>query len=352
MRSLGACLIPTLAMVLSACGQATSPGGTPSGSGGRGVSAGGGAAGGSNAATGGSDAGGAPIPTDATTTSSDGNSSSERSGDGDGGTGDAPAAGCAPGAVFCDDFESYPLDPKTNLTQDFSPNWLKYKFHGNPYVWTSMSFQGKQNVGLDTEAGDLRYAGIVRQRPDDQAVAPLDHYGRVMFWVKALPPVSDWNFIHLSGLQAGSTTKIAQYSFGGSGGKLAVSYLQRTRILDATGAVALRGGGPQNGDPPADVQCQLKATTQTLPTMKWVCVEWHIDGGTNELHLWLDGKAQTEIDVAGHAGTCSLGNPTAWQAPARFNKLVLDWEAYQKDAPQQNARFDEVVLGTQRIGCP
>jgi hypothetical protein len=30
---------------------------------------------------------------------------------------------------------------------------------------------------------------------------------------------------------------------------------------------------------------------------------------------------------------------------------VLDWEAYQKDAPQQTARFDDVVLGSQRIGC-
>jgi hypothetical protein len=270
----------------------------------------------------------------------------------DGGEGDLPSAACAPGAVFCDDFESYPLDPKTNITQDFGPNWLKYKFHGNPYVWTSLSWKGKQNLGLDTEAGDLRYAGIVRQLGDNVAVAPRNHHGRVMFWLKAMPAVSDWNFVHVSGLLPDATNKIAQYSFGGVGGKLAVSYLQRTRVLDATGGVALRGGGPQNGDPRPEVQCRVLATTHALPTMKWTCVEWHIDGDKNEVHLWLDGVAQTEVDVVGNGGSCSIGTTASWQAPTLFNKLVLDWEAYQKDAPQQTARFDDVALGSQRIGCP
>ena len=350
LRALAVCL--TLGFVAAACGSGAEPvtaGDAATASGG----AAGTDAGASGVArmmgTGGG--GGTPsvTPPDGAT-STDGTTSVA-----DGGAEDLPgdiaSLGCAAGAVFCDDFESYALDPKTNITQEFSPNWLKYKFHGNPYVWTSMSWKGKQNLGLDTEAGDLRYAGIVRQLGDNVPVAPRSHYGRVMFWLKAMPAVSDWNFIHVSGLVPDASNKIAQYSFGGANGKLAVSYVQRTRVLDAGGGVALRGGGPQNGDPRPDVQCTVKATTQTLPTMKWTCVEWHIDGNKNEVHLWLDGVAQTEVDVVGNGGTCSIGATTAWQAPPVFNKLVLDWEAYQKDAPQQTARFDDVVLGSQRVGC-
>jgi hypothetical protein len=349
MRPLAVCL--TLGLAAAACGSGGAPGAA-----GDAATATGGAAGSDAGASGGvrvtgtGGSGGTPsvTPPDGAT---------DRLGPvADGGgvdlAGDMASLACAPGAVFCDDFESYALDPKTNITQEFSPNWLKYKFHGNPYVWTSMSFKGKQNLGLDTEAGDLRYAGIIRQTADNVPVAPRSHYGRVMFWLKAMPAVSDWNFIHVSGLLPDATNKVAQYSFGGAGGKLAVSYVQRTRVLDASGGVALRGGGPQNGDPRPDVQCTVKATTQTLPTMKWTCVEWHIDGDKNEVHLWLDGVAETEVDVVGSGGTCSIGTTTAWQAPPVFSKLVLDWEAYQKDAPQQTARFDDVVLGWQRIGCP
>jgi hypothetical protein len=265
--------------------------------------------------------------------------------------GDVPSAGCAPGAVWCDDFESYPL--MNGMTTTLDPNWVIYKFHGSPRVDNTKPYGGKQNAHVDTEAGDLRYAGFVHQTADDVAAVPSDHYGRVMVWLKALPAKSDWNIIHVSGLLPGSTTKIGQFSFGGVNGKLAVSYLQRTRVLTSAGAVALRGGGRENSDPLPDLQCSTSATTETLVPTAWVCVEWHVDGASSHLQLWLDGRPQTEVEVTGKSGACSIGAaPAVWQAPTLFNKVVLDWEAYQKDAPQQDAWFDNFAVGTQRLGCP
>lgn len=330
-----------LALVLGACGGAGAPAvpGT-GGSGAGGVSSGGapgsGGALGTGGGAGGSNQNGGDAGTDVRVADSGG---------------DFPVAGCAAGAVWCDDFESYPLMNGQTTTLD--PSWVIYKFHGSPRVDTTKPYGGKQGAHVDTEAGDLRYAGFVHQTADDVAALPFDHYGRVMVWLKALPVKSDWNIIHVSGLLPGSTTKIAQFSFGGVGNVLAVSYLQRTRVLTSTGAVALRGGGRENSDPPPELQCATAATAETLVPTAWVCVEWHVDGASSHLQLWLDGRPQTEVEVMGKGAACSIGAaPAVWQAPTLFNKLVLDWEAYQKDAPQQDAWFDNFAVGTQRLGCP
>ncbi len=280
------------------------------------------------------------------------------------GAGDAfPTADCAPGAVFCDGFEDYPLhDPIFDENNDLydliapgetEPTWLAYHFHGPARVDTTKPFAGLQEMHLDTEAGDLRFADIIKESPDGVELFPPAHYGRVMIWLKAMPQVSRWNIIHESGLLPGSTSEVAQFSFGGALGKLAMSYSQYTRIVkNAVGAEDRRGGGPQNGDPPPQVQCAVNATTQALPIMQWVCVEWMLDRATSEMHLWLDGVAQTEVDVSGSAGSCSIGSAATWQGPQVLTELVLGWEAYEQDAPGQEAWFDEFAIGRERIGCP
>ncbi len=74
----------------------------------------------------------------------------------------------------------------------------------------------------------------------------------------------------------------------------------------------------------------------------------------NEMHLWLDGAAQTEVDVVGNGTACvaPAAANTPWQGPQTFTKFALDWEAYGTDSPQQQVWFDEFAIGEQRIGCP
>ena len=274
-----------------------------------------------------------------------------------------PTADCAPGAVFCDGFETYtvhnPIFDANNDLYDLipagatEPTWLAYHFHGPARVDATKPFKGMQNMHLDTEAGDLRYADIIKESADGVELFPAAHYGRVMVWLKAMPQTSRFNIIHESGLLAGSPTEVSQFSFGGAKGKLAISYSQYGRIVkNAVGVKDRRGGGPQNGDPAPQVQCAVNATTQVLPTQKWVCIEWMLDRAKGEAHLWLDGAAQTEVDVMGSAGTCSIGAAATWQGPEKLTELVLGWEAYEKDAPGQEAWFDEVAIGRQRLGCP
>jgi hypothetical protein len=270
---------------------------------------------------------------------------------------------CPANALFCDDFEEYPplVNPPggLDLTQ-MLPNWDQFSFHGFPRVDNVPPLlPGKTHSAyLDTEAESYRFAAFIRQTPDGVPVMPLAHFGRVMANIKAVSPMSQWTIIELQGLLPGSTTELATFNFGGNKGHLAAGYTQRKRVLDPDGGITLRPGGPINAAENAmgTLDCTKTATTQTMTTGKWVCIEWNIDATKSEMHFWLDGVAQTEIDVAGQgsqATECSIGMPTGpWVAPSMFTKLNLVWEGYGNDSPQQDIGYDEFAVGTERMGCP
>jgi hypothetical protein len=276
-----------------------------------------------------------------------------------------PTAPCAPGAIFCDGFEEYPIlkspyDPMGNSydlvkTGETAPTWLSYHFHGPPRVDASKPFKGKQNFHLDTESGHIASADIIKVGPDGADLWPAAHYGRVMVWLKAVPPNSAWGIVTEQGLLPGSTTDVAQYTLGGSNGKVALTYTQRKRVVknDVSSPKVRRGGDAQNNDAAPLAQCRVTATTTAFPAAKWACVEWMVDRTKPELHLWIDGQAATEVDVVGKAGACSVGAPAAWTGPERFTELDVGWEVYGNDGgPAWEAWFDEVAVGTQRLGCP
>ncbi len=277
-----------------------------------------------------------------------------------------PQATCAPGAIVCDGFEDYPILPspfdKNNMiidltkTGDTAPTWLSYHFHGPPRVDASKPYAGKQNYHLDTESGHIVAADIIKEAPDGTDLWPAAHYGRFMVWLKGVPTMSTFGIMSESGLLPGSTTETAEFTLGGVNGKLAFTYTQRKRIVkNGVGVTPRRGGGPEIGDPPPQVQCAINATSETITPGKWVCVEWMVDRTKPELHMWLDGVAQTQVDVSGGGGTCAYGTGTTWQGPEHFTELDLGWEVWGNDAApggSWEAWFDEFALGTEKLGCP
>jgi hypothetical protein len=283
----------------------------------------------------------------------------------DGNAGDFPKAACAPGAIFCDDFEEYD-DPKPfncpapNGLCDFTPmgsttpTWLGYHFHGPPYTVVANVFGGKQVYQLDTEGGHPVASDIIKESPDGVDLWPAAHYGRVMVNLKGLPVVGSVGIMTESGLLPGSTTNTAQYTLGSTDGKLSFSYAQRTRPFknDVSTPTKRIGGNWENATQKPTTLCTVTATTETIATNKWVCVEWRIDSTKPELHVWLDGVPQTQVDVSGGGGTCSAGTAPTWTGPAHFTELDLGWEINGNDAGGRGAQFDMFAIGMQQLGCP
>jgi hypothetical protein len=276
-----------------------------------------------------------------------------------------PTADCAPGAIFCDDFEAYPVvppfDAMGNLadlikTGDTEPTWLAYHFHGPPRVDTSKPFSGLQNFHLDTETGHTAAADIIQEAPDGTDLWPATHYGRFMIWMKDVPPTSPFGLLSESGLLPGSTTETAQFTVAGVDGKLALMYTQRTRIYknDASMPDMRRGGNDEMSDPGPSLQCTVAAMTQAIPAGQWVCVEWMLNKATSQMQVWLDGATQSDVDVVGGAASCGIGSATAWQAPDHWSELVLGFEMYGDDtnASAWEVWFDDFAIGRERLGCP
>ena len=283
----------------------------------------------------------------------------------DGNAGDFPTATCAPGAIFCDDFEEYKIMgafncPAPNGLCDFTPmgsttaTWLGYHFHGPPYVVAAMVFGGKQVYQLDHETGHPVATDIIKESPDGVDLWPAAHYGRVMVNLKSLPVTGAVGIMTESGLLPGSTTNTAQYTLGATDGKLSFSYMQRKRPFknDVTMPAKRIGGNWENATEAPTTYCTVTAATATIAANKWVCVEWMIDRTKPELHVWLDGAAQADLDVSGGGGTCSAGTAPTWTGPAHFTELDLGWEINGNDAGGLPVQFDMFAVGTQKLGCP
>ena len=84
----------------------------------------------------------------------------------------------------------------------------------------------------------------------------------------------------------------------------------------------------QSGDSPA--------------TEAWTCLEWHYDGPTDTMELFVDGMPIDEVSVVGQGDGC-ITHDTGdhWFAPT-FDTMRLGWQMW----------IDDVALDDERIGCP
>lgn len=255
------------------------------------------------------------------------------------------ATSCAPGALICEDFERF-----ANGSSDLSPDWISYSYQGGLVrVDDSKPHAGSRSLHLSTTAGARHYADIVKINPPDRPLLPNHHFGRAMVWLKTIPSQAHFLINHASGPLAADPSTVAKYSYGGHLGQLEPTYSQKMPV----GGVehpALRGGGPELGDPfPAPVDCQRTATSEPVPTQRWMCWEWSFDADKSEMHLWIDGQAMPQVDFSAQTpGSCKTV-----QGPQLFNKLVIGWEVYTAASEvDQEAYIDDLAIAETRVGCP
>ncbi|HET8935939.1 MAG TPA: hypothetical protein VFN67_20975 [Polyangiales bacterium] len=85
-------------------------------------------------------------------------------------------------------------------------------------------------------------------------------------------------------------------------------------------------------------------------TGKWLCVELLIDGQTPKLETYLNGEPIKGLIVEGEP---TPDVDAQWQRKADWHPKLSDirfgWESYGSD--ENTLWFDDVVLGTTRVGC-
>jgi hypothetical protein len=238
----------------------------------------------------------------------------------------APAA-CAPGALLCEDFETYAPGP------NLGPTWNTDVMGGTLLVDSTKPFAGKQALHISAKAATSSLLQITKRGAPLFPVAGNAFYGRMMMWLTQMPTGEvHFNTVQANGLLPGST-KVAKYAYGAMYARLMAGYTIRADEA-ALPSVDCGKSGPTG-----------------YPEKKWVCVEWRFDGPNNEMHYWLDGQTQTGVDVVKIGGGCVAAPPGGiWQAPT-FDKLMIGWYAQPFNQPI-DLWVDDVAVGTERLGCP
>jgi hypothetical protein len=248
---------------------------------------------------------------------------------GDSGAGGSAAMTCPASAAFCEDFEAYAS------AQDLSPTWSTSVTGGMLAVDDSKPFAGKRALHMSGPAGMAHSELIVKQGAPLFPLLGSGYFGRAEMWLMSVPTGGvHVNYVQSSGMLPAST-QVAKYGWGSMFGKLLAGYTIRATEQNA---------------PVTDCS---KPATSTLPTGRWVCVEWQFDGVEPGMHLWFDGTEVSDAAVSKTGTQCATGAAPGgvWRAPT-FANLSLGFAQYQVWSNPTEMWLDNVALGPERIGCP
>jgi hypothetical protein len=223
-----------------------------------------------------------------------------------------PVTACASGSV-CFDFED------GTAGQGPGAPWS-----GRGAIDGTRPFSGKSSLRVN--AGDDN--AFATLGAPFFPVAGNEYFGRVMAWTAEVPSAR-WTFIKSRGRSVEKGFQ-AEYTYGGSGKKIIANY-----------------------DTPGGPSSDCSKNGGEFPVGKWVCMEWHFKGASNEMELWIDGVADGARVVGGQGDSC-VGNGTdkIWYAPT-FNDLQLGYAIYSGGSGSRSVWFDDLALSASgRIGCP
>jgi hypothetical protein len=246
-------------------------------------------------------------------------------------------ADCA--AAFCDDFE----DDQAGAPP--GDGWLVEQ-KGAPRIEVddSRAFSGEKSVRI-TAAG-RETAFIARAGGPLFPLAGNVLYGRAMMFLDAAPEDKvHWTLIEGSGIAKDGSHRI-KYRYGGQFPITDEAGFRGNRLMANYETNALPGSGVE-----AKSDCWHHARDQTvMPTGRWVCLAFELDGRSDGMKLWQDGALLDDLTVDGAGQGCVHQDKTyRWQAPV-FDRIDLGWESYQEDETR-SLWIDDVALGDRPLSC-
>jgi hypothetical protein len=230
-----------------------------------------------------------------------------------------PPAGCT-GAAVCDDFEQ-----QTGTTPGgrWTVGAANCTGTGTVTVDGTVAHSGSRSVKVTGQGGYCNHAFLGTSLAD---VGSGKLFGR--FWVR-----------HTTPLPTGHVAFMAMRDTADGG-----------RDLRAGGQNQALQWNRESDDATLPAQSPAGvAQSVPLPTGTWSCFEFEVDGAAGQLRTWL-GSAEVPGLVVDGVPTPDIDQQwlnRAWH-PA-LTDLRLGWESYAGDA--DTLWFDDVALGTARIGC-
>jgi hypothetical protein len=86
----------------------------------------------------------------------------------------------------------------------------------------------------------------------------------------------------------------------------------------------------------------LQQDTVPVPTKQWTCIEFELEGDTNEFHVWFDDVEHKALNVGPTQHKGFVMPP--------FTSLWFGWQTYSNQAPGE-FWLDELAIDSKPIGC-
>lgn len=232
--------------------------------------------------------------------------------------------GCA-ATVLCDGFENQTGATPSGRWAVTTPNCSGT---GTAAVDTTTAHTGANSIRINGTDGYCNHM-FVDDTTDMPTAAPTWY---VRFWIRhtAALPTGHVTFLAMNDSANGNT----DLRLGGQNGALVWNRQSDDATLPAQS--------------PAGV-----AQSVALPTNTWTCVEFSVDGTNGRISTWVNGTAVPGLTEDGtptqDVDTQWLsGNGANWRP--RLTDLKLGWESYGNGGAD-SLWFDDVAIGTTRIGC-
>ncbi|HYS35079.1 MAG TPA: cellulose-binding domain-containing protein [Pseudonocardiaceae bacterium] len=235
-------------------------------------------------------------------------------------------SGCTAGsAIFCDGFDDQAGATPSGRWSVATPNCSGT---GTASIDGTVAHTGSKSLKIVGTDGFCNHV-FAADPTDPPAAAPTWF---VRFWIRHTTalPTGHVTFLAMNNSAAGNT----DLRLGGQNGAL----MWNRQSDDAT----------LPDQSPAGV-----AQSVPLPVNTWTCVEFSVSGATGQIQTWVDGTAvpgltEDGVPTQNVDDQWLAGSGASWRP--NLTDLKLGWESYGGGGPD-NLWFDDVALGTSRIGC-
>jgi hypothetical protein len=214
-------------------------------------------------------------------------------------------------AVLCEDFEAKSIN---------QARWALTQGNGTATLDAARAHRGLQSLHLHANAIQAGQLSIDVNLKTTSGMATLhpDLYARAFFYLPSPAPAWGWWAMQTADDAAQTFTQLTVFD------NLFLGYYD----------------GP-------NVPSSFQSATVTMPTDRWVCVEWEVresvanDGGApaGELRAWIEGNEVTDLDET----------PVFTTSQKSF---AIGWYFYRPPAlPAADLWADDLILDGARIGC-
>lgn len=239
----------------------------------------------------------------------------------------AQKSSCAPGLLFCENFNALPLGAAT------SKKWGVDTQQGTLTVVPAHRHSTNLVMRAHT-VGNGRALLVI----NDFHAPKNTFYGRMWVKVKAFPTAP--GFAHFILVQAtGTGSKEMVRPVGGQ-------FVEKKFLKNGGPARSLWGIGTDGGA--TGDWTNWKESATAVPGV-WQCIRWSVQGANNRVQLLVNGVVNPDLVV-------STNNHGGKQVPfelPKFNKIQIGWWLFQPGSKPlaYDLLYDNIALSSQHLGC-